>query len=806
MIIATGTSRLATSWRREQITWEQLCAKLSRPIRTRETQSEYRALSKEQQSLCKDVGGFVGGEVIGGRRKAGSVQSRWLVTLDADNWILGDFDVIWDLQDGEYTMCVYSTHSHTQNKPRLRYVLPLKRAVTPDEYGAVARAVAKRLGIIETLDVTTYQPERLMYWPSVSADGEYIFRISDGCTIDPDEILRSYGIGDAWHDTSLWPRSSSEDTILIRQQQTQQDPETKGGMVGAFCRAYDVTAAIAEFLCDVYSPCEAFGGQRYTYVPGSTAAGAVVYDSGKWLFSNHATDPAGGQLCNAFDLVRIHLFGERDEDYSPRQGDRADDRPSYKAMCEFAAELPEVKAILCTEAQERASSDFTDLATMDNNPWYTQLKLNTRTGQVERLMANAELIIRNDPQLQGLVAYNEFTGRVCITRDAPWRKLKTDVLGYDNWTDVDDYQLQLYFERAYAFRGETDILKALAISAEANPYHPVRSYLQSLVWDGTERLDTLLIRYFDADDTALVRAYTRKWMCAAVARAINPGCKFDCMLVLNGSQGIGKSQFGNIISRGWFSDSLSCIEDSKGSYEQLRGKWIIEMAELAALRRSEDNRLKQFISASSDSYRPAYGRNIVDYPRQCVFIGSTNDHDYLRDPTGNRRYWTVDCHTTDARKLSKLPAEIDQIWAEAVVCYYAGEQLFLSEDLAEMQTADAEQHTTESELEGELREYLDRKLPDDWYAWDEQRRRDYVQGYSLTESAQCTLTRTRVCVTEILAELCGLSKTERARGKTQGTEYKRLLQTRFSSQWRKMPRKAWFGIYGQQWGYERYDG
>lgn len=810
MIIATAPSRTSTHWKNEQISWQGLVAKLKVAKRTGETMRDYSSMTKDEKAAKKDVGGFVGGEIIGPRRKAGSVHERWLITLDADEWRqTDDLDIWWDLYACEYAMCAYSTHSHTPTKQRYRIIIPLSRAVSPEEYMAIARKVAESLNLLEALDPTTYQPERMMFWPSVCEDAPYEFRVANGDMLNPDTVLNSYGAHEAWRNSALWPTSSREDSVIVRQQKQQADPTEKGGIVGMFCRAYDVHEAIAAFIPDIYSACESMGGEaRYTYVPGSTAAGAVVYGNGKWLYSNHATDPAGGQLCNAFDLVRIHLFGERDDDYSPRQGERGDNRPSYKAMAELASEDSAVKAVMQSEAQEMAQEEFSDLAVISDTPWMEKLRLNARTGQVEKLMGNAELILRNDPLLQGCFGHNDFTDRLCLMRDAPWRLLKTQAIGYDNWTDTDSNQLLLYFEKVYNFRGEADIMKAHDIVSMDNRYHPVAEYLQGLVWDGTERLDDLLIRYFDAEDTPLVRAYTRKWMTAAVARALNPGCKFDCVLVLVGKQGIGKSQFGSIISRGWFSDSLSGVDEGKNSYEQLRGKWIIELAELAAMRRSDDNKLKQFISAQVDSYRPAYGRCIVDFPRMCVFLGSTNDYNYLRDPTGNRRFWTVDCHAENADKMTGLAEEVDQLWAEAVVRFYQGEELYLdAPELVRMQADDAERHTAISDKLGELEEFLARKLPENWYELDEQARRDFIQGNTITAADNCTLTRRRVCIAEILAELCGLGKTERARAGNAAlaAEYRNLIQTQVPG-WRKLEKKQRWGVYGNQWGYERVDG
>lgn len=829
MKIATAGSRTSRRWKTIDVSWDWLLERLRTPKRTGETMREYRSMSRDEQSARKDVGGFVGGALSGGRRTAAAVTERWLVTLDADaaspgDW--GNFTALWDCR-----ACLYSTHSHTPEAPRLRWVIPLRRAVTPEEYPAVARKVAEWIDI-EQMDPTTYQPERLMYWPSCPEDGEYVFREQDGPILDPDSVLAEYGAGDAWRDASLWPISEKETTVVLREARRQGDPESKPGIVGKFCRAFDIDAAIERFLPGVYTPCELPSGQpRYTYAAGSSSGGAVVYEGGKFLYSHHATDPAGGMLCNAFDLVRVHKFGEMDADCQQQEITR---RPSYQAMCAFVTGDEACRRAFLAEHLAEADADFADMgelakpggaqagtpeqtaaggqasarthegtdagadtqAAARDDAWLAELGVNRKTGEADSTIANAALILRNDPRLRGTFAINQFSMRPVVRRDLPWRKAKDG----DLWEDADDANLLLYMEQKWQLVGENKIRNAWTVVANENAYHPVREYLDGLVWDGTERLDTLLVRYMGAEDTPYTRAVTRKWMTAAVKRMYQPGCKFDAMLVLVGAQGIGKSRLAAILSRGWFTDSLTCM-DGKEAYEAIRGSWIIEVAELAAARRSEQEAQKKFISSQVDTYRPAYGRNVVSLPRQCVFYGSTNDMEPLKDDTGARRYWPVLCAGVNHGQHIGLEQEVDQLWAEAVMRYRAGETLWL-DDRAVAQEAQAAQEmmTVQDTALGELMEYLDTPLPDNWESRTPEERRAYIWGDTLDDHAAATHMRTCVSAVEVRVELLGEPRVTFKRDQVSAGILSALNR---APGWTKGKKRRKLRGYGAQWVYYR---
>lgn len=274
----------------------------------------------------------------------------------------------------------------------------------------------------------------------------------------------------------------------------------------------------------------------------------------------------------------------------------------------------------------------------------------------------------------------------------------------------------------------------------------------SLKWDGVPRLDSLYIDYLGAEDCPFIRTITRKAMVAAVARAVAENVKFDYMTVVCGPQGIGKSTLFRRIGKEWFSDSLKTFE-GKEAEELIQGKWIVEIAELQAFNRVDVNRIKQFLSKTDDQYREAYGRNVKNQVRRSIFFGTTNDHEYLHDPTGNRRFWPVDTRPGFATKnvFSDLTnSEIDQIWAEAVMRWRMGEPLYLSAEMEEEAERRRQEHMVRDPLEGIIEDFLEREIPEDWLKWDLERRLMFWGGGMQYDGR--LVPRDRICAAEIWRE------------------------------------------------------
>jgi predicted P-loop ATPase len=242
-------------------------------------------------------------------------------------------------------------------------------------------------------------------------------------------------------------------------------------------------------------------------------------------------------------------------------------------------------------------------------------------------------------------------------------------------------------------------------------------------------------------------------MVAAVARAIVGGVKYDYMPILAGPQGLGKSTLLATLGGKWFSDSLTTFE-GKDAAEMLQGTWINEIGELAAMSKYESAQVKQFLSKRSDIYRAAYGRRTEEHPRRCVFFGTSNDSEFLRDQTGNRRFWPVDVGIRP-EKLSPwddLPGNVDQIWAEAVMYWRFGEPLYLTGEVEKMAIEAQEEHREASQWEGMIRDFLDTEVPLDWDDMDVSERRTFLNGNSSLPPEKPLRKMDKVCAVEIWAE------------------------------------------------------
>ena len=785
MDIAVGNSRKTKTWKNKTILWSELVERLRQVTRTPETMAEYKAMTRNQQSEVKDVGGFVGGYLNNGNRS--DVRHRSILCLDAD---YADDDLWRDWKWHFNSLAaVYSTHKHTPEKPRLRLVIPLDRDVDPDEYQALGRKVAEALGI-DKFDDTSYQPQRLMYWPSCSLDGEYFVDdwYGDGLPLHVDTQLGKYH---NWRDVSSWPMSSRVADVVKKTAAQQKDPTEKGGIVGAFCRTYTITEAIEAFI-PTYVPCDE--PNRYTYTEGSTAAGVVVYED-KWSYSHHATDPASGQLVNSWDLVRLHKYGQLDFDCDP--GTPTSSRPSYKAMAELASKDQRVTAQVVADRMAEARAAFdeppedgedTDVPTED---WKTKLKI-TEKGTLAQTIENVVTILRYDPELKGRLALNEMDHNIVTCKSLPWRTVPTT----SQWTDTDDAALRYYLERVYGLSGKDRIFDATNVVGTENRFHPVKDYLSTCTWDGVPRVDTLLIDYMGADDNEYTRAVTRKTLAAAVARVFTPGCKFDYMLTLRGRQGMGKSALIAKLGGEWFSDSFTTVQ-GKEAYEQVIGVWIMEVGELAGMRKAEEEATKLYVSKQVDRFRPAYGRRTQEFPRQCIFIGTTNEQQFLRDATGNRRFWIVDTPNKPRRDMwaELTPDMIKLIWGEAVEIYKQGETLYLPPEIEAQARQVQKAYEEENPKTGIVAEYLDRLLPEDWESKDPYDRRAW-----LGSATDGTVRRTTVCTAEIWAEALGGNpeKLDRRELKEIGSIMASLQEWRYMGS-----RQMTIRPYGRQRYYER---
>ena len=766
--IAVAPSRQSTNWRNVKTSWKDfLQDHLLTPCRTNETMAEYAAMKKPERDRVKDQGGFVGGYLEGGRRKKDSVKLRQLICLDADNIPKGvDFPAMVAEKGGMPCYAIYPTHSATPDKPRYRLVIPCSRPLNPEAYEPAARIIAKRIGI-EYFDPTTYEASRLMYWPTCPKDAPYQclhFESPDGAWADPDALLNEY---EDWRDASAWPIGQTETQAHARTIKRLGDPREKQGVVGAFCKAYTITEAIAKFLPDT---CTKVDGteDRYTYAYGTTTGGVIIYDDDLHAYSHHATDPISGMDVNAFDLVRLNKFAQLDENVGEKTP--INKYPSYTAMSDFARRDEKVKSILV----EMALTDFDDNLIEDEGEdkagkedeqaiKAARLALCQRldwTAKRTRILATAKnflLILNLDPELRGIAALDHFSHRIVLRKDTPWRKLRAG----ENpvWTDADDAQLRNFIGTHYGGLASKALIDdAFTEVTSKNAFHQVKDWWQTLTWDGVPRVGRLLIDYLGAEDNAYTREVTETFFKAGVARVMRPGTKFDCCLVLTGPQGIGKSTILARMGGRWFNDSIVSIK-GKDPLEQLIGSLIIELGEMQAATRAENDELKAFISRQTDKFRAPYGRRTEEYPRQCIFAATTNDDIFLKDRTGGRRFLIVPCSGKAEKNLWQdfTPDEAAQCWAECIALYKENPNLELSKESRKEAREMQESHTEGAELKGLIQEYLDRALPPLWESMGLEERREWLDAPAIEEDKDHK-PKDRVCTLEIWCECLGNSQ------------------------------------------------
>lgn len=739
MIISVGNSRLSTNWEKEEISFDDLALKVSMPKITKETFSQFMSLPKSEQDNLKDVGGFVGGELNSPRRKRDNVKSRSLLTLDADNinGSIGLEEIVGKLNALSCQYVVYSTRKHTNDEPRIRILIPFNVEIPSEMYEPAVRKMCEYLGI-EQFDPTTVEAHRLMFWPSVSTDmlEDFYYRSNlKGQPLFVGDLLNQY---ENWTDRKEWPLFQNE-ILKDHNGPTQQDPLEKGGVIGAFCRTFSITDAIENFLSEIYERVE---DNRYTYREGSTAGGMIIWDNDKFSYSFHSTDPTCGILCNAFDLVRIHKFGNTDT--------------SVDKMIEFATGIPEVERLIQKEAIETLAETVAkyeeDKDKEEDLIDFSKKLTRDKKGAVHKTIANIITILEGDPNLKGKYYYDLFSDHMMVTEDLPWQT-KRPVPRM--WNDTDDAGIRWYLETNYGITGKEKIFDATNIAFSDNATHPIKEYIEETEWDGTKRIDTLLIDYYGAEDNVYTRQATRKTLIAAVARIYEPGIKFDEMLILIGSQGIGKSTFFNRLGIKWFSDSLTEFS-GKDAYEALQGRWILEVGELAGFNKYEVRQIKQFLTKQEDDYRAAYARRKETHPRQCIICGTTNESTFLKDTTGNRRFWPIPLEIGEPTKNifnDFNDEEIAQVWAEAYQGYLKGEFLDLEgEEAKELAEIQQRLRTEIDPRETQIIEFIKRPIPGDWYKQSIESHKMHWNNPGMADEDDL-IQRDKICAMEIHLEL-----------------------------------------------------
>lgn len=641
VLISEGSSRFEKAWRNKTVKWSTLLSRLSHSQASGETHAEYMKLPRDQQDRLKDIGGFVGGYLRDGHRRNGSVKSRQVLTLDVDFAPPDLWDQLMDLTlDGlDCAMAIYSTHKHSEAKPRLRLIVPLAEEVTPDEYEALGRKVAEKVGI-DYFDDSTYQAARLMYWPSHSVDVQPVFKYYDAPFLQPQAVLSQYH---DWSDVSEWPMSSRELEIRKKLAEKQGDPTEKRGIVGAFCRTYTVTQAIEKFLPGVYTPTAKT--DRWTYAAGSTSGGLVIYDGDLFAYSNHGTDPAGGQLCNAFDLVRIHKFGHLDEGSEDKTGNA---RPSYKAMEEEALNDRETVVTIALEHTKGAQSDFEkpeDANEREETDWKLQFHRKSAKGVPVDIIDSAIadyvksssriLMIEREPYVyrDGVYRLDDDEVQVkaaigrCIFKDLVTasrldRVYKLLQIEPELQHDVDD--LNRHPKSWINCRNGMLDLK----TGELHPHDPKYYSLNQVPYEyvpGYEipqdsiTVDFLKAMIPDEDDREMFLEFAGCCMSAYMG--------FQKYLILSGTGGVGKSVLLEMVTRAVGRENSSAIAIQKLSERFqsrfLQGKLVNVFADLSS-EAMEDTSILKMILGEDDIPAEIKGGKVYHFRPYCKLLFSAN--------------------------------------------------------------------------------------------------------------------------------------------------------------------------------------
>lgn len=683
--IATAPDRASKHWKQGKTTWSALRAMVETTDPPQKKEAGNYLMGRLQPTAACAACRKKGLEVCMTRTNR-AVLSRSAITLDLDHDVPEDFPTLVDTVLSGQAYLLHTTFSSKPAEPRYRLIVPTSRSMEPEEFGSATRALMAKLGGTG-FDLSCDEPARYMFKPAASDPDHYQAWVVDGDLLSVDDLLTGFV-----DDLSARP--------FPRQHRNKRDPYELEGVIGEFNRAYqDDFAALVKQYDLPYAPA---GSERWQLVGASAQAGMGEIEAGTGLYySYHAHDPAYGQTCSAFDLVRIHRFGEADALLPANTP--VNRLPSHEMMLDLASIDPLV-------LNER-HAEFAD---HPEDSWQLDLERNKRTQKPLPSSHNLQLIEEHDPVLAGL-RYNEIAFCTETEQDLPWRKM--DDQGGPIITETDRGKFKRYLDLEYGIQipaSESDLL--IAAASRRRWFNPIQEYLNGLVWDGNPRVETCLP---GVEPTPYTRLVARKSLVAAVARALNPGCKWDHTLVLVGPQGIGKTFWVEKMSRGWFGQ-LGRL-DSKDTLLAMQRSWIMTSDEGHTLRKADSEAQKEFLTRTEDVFRLPYEKETTAHPRRCVVWGTTNDEVFLRQQEGNRRFLAVQC--TGRLDFATFTDDfVDQVWAEAVSLYRAGERMYLDLDEAALAAETLEDHVEEDALVGILQAYVDN--PEDpqeavctWQLW-----------------------------------------------------------------------------------------
>lgn len=704
----TAKSGNTTKWQHERLSLRKVIKRFADVTDVNITTDEYHNMTTSQKANVKLKNPAFFGGYFEGKRSSHTIEKRGIIALDIDRKFDSDMHTH-ILNATPYSFYIYESLSSLPDHKKYRVIFFLDEDIAASAYEPVTRALAADIGLIDYVDHTCYRKAQLMYLPAYLSDHDEplnMFAHNEEDIVNVAEILDSF---EDITDQKEWARASDEGAIASSIEMQLGDPRDKAGIVGQFCSFVgDIHNAITMFEL----PYERESEMRYSYTGGESANGFVVYDDEQHCYSNHETDPAaqGGHSLNAWDLVRVHLFGEQDTKDNYVDATRA---PSYKALVEYISDHKEFKAVrqqaIADKALASVLDDISDEDVFDEfleedvtkkskrsktgkkskRRTFTvkgkELEFDVRKSQAEAMgqfllnspdldiikekgvprstARNLATILLKSPYFKNRIVFDEFARSVVYLGRKVWG-------GLPEWSDADTTELRLWCEGwgMQFSKGEVDdVVIAAAKRCTINSLHDFFDN-ELPEWDKTPRIDTLFADCLGAEENEDNALIARKTLLGGLERALNTDrSKVQTVTVLQGAQGIKKSTFWEKLCPvpAWFADSKINIGHKDG-YSVLAGSFIIELGELASLKRADRDEIKNFISADSDKYRPSYARYDSVFNRHNIFVGSVNDNEFLSDPTGNRRFKVVAC--AGGKDVYEVMTQdyVLQLWAEAM--------------------------------------------------------------------------------------------------------------------------------------------
>lgn len=761
---AIAPKRNSRHWKNSEITWQGLLDWMATPDTVKEagnyllgTLSTTTVRHNPEDPPCTNI-----------HRSKVSVVTRSAITLDLDfstHAVPETLELVLS-----HAAILHTTFTSTTAKPRHRLIIPLDREIAPDEYVHAATKTTVMLGAT-LFDPSTCEPERYMFRPAAPDPRMFQSWVYPGPPASADQLLQDFN-----------PDLASAELPSISTKR-KRNPFDIDGPVGAFNRAYTDT----QFLIEEYElPYAPAGGGRWHLLGSRAVAGMGEVEPGL-LYSHHANDPAYGQTCTAFDVVRLHRFGHLDDETA--KGTPINRLPSFQAMIDLAGRDARVTAEMVGADFDTANDDA------DQQDWKLALSAHLdRSGHLKDTAKAWDIVRKNDPVIRN-IRYNEMTFGIETLKDLPWRTLQQ---GGMSIRTSDRLSMQAYLETEYNTAPTARRVDWMIDETAMKRYHnPVREWLRTLEWDGVPRLETCLP---GVQPTEYTRMVARKSLVAAVARMMEPGCKWDHTMILYGKEGLGKTWWIEQMSRGWTAP-LGMV-GHKDTLINLQRCWIVTSDEGTSMRKSDADALKEFLTRRVDVFRLPYEREATAHPRHCVIWGTTNDEVFLRYQEGNRRFLIVRCE--EKFDFSILTEEyITQVWAEAVYLYQMGEiLLFLDPEESEMAAEHRQSFVEEGStvLEGLTEAYLSDPLPADWLHRGMESRQEWLRARSDGLEPAGELILDEVCAIQVYVE--GLRRPHGQHTRVDLLEIGKALR---ALGWTPQPHRVRCGPYGPQMVYRRPD-